>query len=318
MSQTYIQAHAGSVYYRIESSSYLQLSGPDRIDFLQRQSTNDLRKLEPGQVIQTVLTSPTARILDVLYAFASGEDLHIIPLPGHAAQTAKFLKSKIFFMDKVEVTDLSEAYTQIDVFGPTAVQTLDEAGFGALPEIGQSTEDEIAGTAVRVLGLAGLTSAVTYRLVIPEAAGEQVIEQLQASGVAPVSRDTFEVLRIEAGLPGPEGELTEDYTPLEANLSAAISDAKGCYTGQEVLARQVNYDKITRALVKLRLVENVETGAKIYAADKNVGTLTSTAQSPGQGAIALGIIKRPYNNTGTEVQIAGANGKIQAFVEEIA
>ncbi|MBN2503608.1 MAG: folate-binding protein YgfZ [Anaerolineales bacterium] len=318
MSEVYAQAREGSVYYLVQSAGCLQISGADRIDFLHRQSTNDLRNLVAGQVRTTVLTSPTARILDVLHVYPVDEHLQIIPLPGRAAQTAAYLKDKIFFNDKVELVDVSAEYTHIDVLGPASQQALGEVGFEALPEVGSQRQGEIAGVRGDVLKLEALAAPSAYRLVVPSERVSEVIAQLDAAGMMALDAETAETLRVEAGIPGPENELTDEYTPLEAGLAAAISDNKGCYTGQEIIARQITYDKITRSLVRLRFTESVEVGAKVFGEGKQVGAVTSMAQSPDQGALALAIIKRPYNTTGREVQIAGDGKEVQANVEEIA
>jgi folate-binding protein YgfZ len=102
-------------------------------------------------------------------------------------------------------------------------------------------------------------------------------------------------MRVEAGLPAAGAELSEDYTPLEAGLAAAISSTKGCYTGQEVLARQITYDKVTQHLCGLRLTRRAQPGGRVWAPDGSpVGRVTSAATSPRFGEIALAVVKRPH------------------------
>jgi len=102
----------------------LHLSGSDRIDFLQRQTTNDLRLLTSNRVINTVLTSPTARILDVFCLIDKGETISALSLPGRHPETEKFLRSRIFFSDNVSVTDISLESGQIYIVGPNASEVL--------------------------------------------------------------------------------------------------------------------------------------------------------------------------------------------------
>jgi folate-binding protein YgfZ len=113
---------------------------------------------------------------------------------------------------------------------------------------------------------------------------------------------------VENGLPAAESELTGDYTPLEMGLETAISNTKGCFTGQEVIARQLNYDKVTQHLVILRLQAHGEAGERAWVEGRPVGLLTSAVQSPRFGPLALAVIKRPYHQPGTGV-IIGGDGK---------
>jgi folate-binding protein YgfZ len=113
---------------------------------------------------------------------------------------------------------------------------------------------------------------------------------------------------VENRLPAPEAELTGDFTPLEIGLEAAVSTTKGCYTGQEVIARQLNYDKVTQHLVVLRMQAPGKAGERAWVEGRPVGLLTSAAQSLRFGPLALAVIKRPYHQPKTGV-IIGGDGK---------
>ncbi len=118
-----------------------------------------------------------------------------------------------------------------------------------------------------------------------------------------LSPDSRHILRVEAGLPAAGAELSEEYTPLEAGMEHAVSGDKGCYPGQEVLARQVTYDKVTQRLVGLKLSEPVTPGKRLLAEGKPAGVVTSAAVSPRFGAIALGVVKRPHHEVGTRLEV---------------
>ena len=114
-------------------------------------------------------------------------------------------------------------------------------------------------------------------------------------------------MRVESGSPGAGHELTEAYTPLEVHLNYAISDKKGCYTGQEVIARQINFDKITRHLVGLTLESTTEEGTSLVSGSTPAGTVTSTVISPRFGPIALAVVKRPFDKPGTILTVEGGD-----------
>lgn len=295
-------ALAGAVYYRLPESGAIRISGETWRDFLQRQTTNDMALLTPERAVLTVLTSPMARIVDVFRLAQAGPDTVLaFSVPGRAAQTAAFLQSRIFFNDKVTVEDISAEVAQFD---------LDGAGLSALLAVLDVSPAQEPDGVIRVgsgdvqiillprEGLAGQG----YRLEVPAAQAAEIESKLGAAGGIALDTDAYEVLRVEAGLPG-TGELTEDYTPLETNLAHGVSDSKGCYTGQEVIARQITYDKITRQLVTLRLAGPATIGDRVSAAGKTAGEVTSVVQSPRHGWLALAVVKKPHYEAGTQVVV---------------
>jgi folate-binding protein YgfZ len=127
----------------------------------------------------------------------------------------------------------------------------------------------------------------------------EVLGVLQDAGAAELSAETWQVLRVEVGLPAASAELVSEYTPLEIGLVEAVAAEKGCYTGQEVIARQITYDKITQHLVGLKLESPAEPGGRLYAEDRPVGTLTSAALSPRFGPLGLAVVRRPFHQLGS-------------------
>jgi folate-binding protein YgfZ len=286
-------------FYIHPSPGLLRLSGEHRRDFLQRQTSNDLRPLAAGRAIQTVLTSPTARILDVLTLIEAGERLLAITLPGRSAATARFLKSRIFFMDRVTVEDESAAWQQVDVFDVGLVERL----AGAVPAPGQVVEAEWG----KIVGNGGLIDD-GWRLLI---AAEKVPFDF-AQGASLTSQE-YAIHQVERGHPSPTVELTEAYTPLETGLQALVADNKGCFTGQEVLARQVNYDKITRHLSGIRLQAPVDAGTPVMAEGKAAGEITSSGVSSRFGPIALAVLRRPHHEAETAVMAGDVPGVVAAL-----
>ncbi len=310
-----------AVYYPVENAGVLKLTGRDFAAFVQRQTTNNVDQIsaETGQV--SVLTSPTGRILDMFFLFKppdpAGSALTILPLPDRAASTARYLKSRIFFMDQVTLQDQSTSFWQVIIDGPQGANALHQAGCGdSLPLTDGVISTTLAGAPVTIIGWRGLAGHAFRLLASVESKGT-IQSAFQEAHLLELSRDSQEILRIEAGLPGVNGELTEEYNPLEVGLPFAVSANKGCYTGQEVIARQVNYDKITRQLVGLYVENQVQAGSEVLAEDRPVGRITSSAQSPRLGALALAVLKRPYFEEGCHVQIMDGEKMIQARVSNL-
>lgn len=291
-----------ATFFNIPEAGFLRISGNDRVDFLQRQSTNDVASLTSNSAIMTVLTSPKARIQDVFWLIDAGESIDVITLPQRSNTTFDFLRSRIFFNDNVSISDHSHDYSQIILDGPQAATGL--AAINIMP-INPSGVKRVSfdDAQITVFGKTGFSESA-YHLILPTSITERVIEKFTEAGLVSLDADTYEVLRVEAGLPGEANEFTDDYTPLEVGLlEPAISRTKGCYTGQEVIARQVNFDKITRSLVGLRLDAPVLVGDTVSVEDKSAGKVTSVAHSPRLGDIALSVLKRPFNQVGSKVSI---------------
>jgi folate-binding protein YgfZ len=310
----YDAALSGAAYYVRRDGGFLRLTGSTRLDFIQRQTTNDVTLLSDGRALTTVLTTPTARILDVWQMVLEDESMGLITLPGRAPSTASFLQGKIFFMDDVSVEDRSGEIARLELVGPEIDSLLRRFGLAEPPSADQVCPIEIAGVGGRVLGQRGFVGSAL--LLIPSGDVQKGVDALEGAGVVPLSPESLDTLRIEAGLPAPGAELTEDYTPLEAGLDYAISDSKGCYTGQEVIARQLTYNKVTRRLVGLRLRAPVSVGAAVSVEGRSVGAVTSYADSPRFGPIALAYMKQPYHEPGVEAAIGESNG-VKAVVEPL-
>jgi folate-binding protein YgfZ len=300
----YRAALEGAVFYPIAKAGYLRLAGPDRRSFVQRQVTNNINLLSTGHAQTSVLTSPLGRILDVLVVFAEGigeaETLNLIPLPGRAADTLRYFKSRIFIMDKVNIVDESQSYAHYLLEGPHSASVLGQLSLPPAPEADTLHKTVLEGYPLTLIGPVGFQRG-TCSLLIPQAGAPLLEAALQQAGAVRLSAGIYDLLRIEAGLPADDHELNESYTPLEVGLSRFVAENKGCYTGQEVLARQVTYDKVTRQLCGVRLSAPIAPGREIFTDGHAVGTVTSSALSPRFGSIALAVLKRPFFEAGTSL-----------------
>jgi tRNA-modifying protein YgfZ len=311
----YNEARLGCAFYPIPDPGYLRITGQDRISFLQRQTTNDIHQISLEHVLPTVLTAPNARILDLLTLIEEPESIRAITLPGYASETAAFLKNRIFFVDKVSLDDQSADFKQIDLFGPGIFKILINFGLDAVPDQYAIRSIEIEATQVQVIGL----GKRYLRLLFPSSVTKSLENILTQSGATRLKDEIYNILLVESGIPQAGKELTDQYTPLEVNLEGLISDHKGCYTGQEVIARQLTYDKVTQRLVGLKLTSPATSGDKVYPVDqdRSVGTITSVALSPRFGPIALAIIKRPLNQIGSEVSYKYNGSTWRAIVSDL-
>jgi folate-binding protein YgfZ len=303
----YQAAIQGAAYSIVSSSGYLRIHGEDRLAFLQRQTSNDLRLAQEGRAVLTVLTTPAARILDVLYVLLEPDALGVITLPGHGESTARYLKSRIFFMDKVTLVEASAELAQIDLMGPQAPGVLAHVGVDLTLQPNQVAGAILSGaSSLRALALEP-SFGLGVRLLFPSKDIAALQAFLAQAGALQLQDEDYSILRLEAGLPAAGAELSEEYTPLEAGLHVAISSSKGCYTGQEVIARQLTYDKVTQHLCGLRLARRAAPGERLWSANGSpVGRITSAASSPRFGEIALAVVKRPHHDPGSDLWVGEA------------
>ena len=299
-----------ALYYVVPNPGYLLLQGPDRHAYVQRQTTNDVKLLSKDLSITTVLTSPLARILDVLQLIEEPDGTGAITLPGYAEATYNFLRRRIFFNDQVTLIDRSKEFCQILLEGTGAEALLNQ--LGDAPQIlGGVLTIETGGVVLRVIKQPGL-SGTGYRLVANATDQETLEEVLKSHQAVQLDQASYDHHRITAGMPAAGHELTEVYTPFEAGLGYAISHTKGCYTGQEVIARQITYDKVTKQMVGLKLTAPAAPGMKVAAVIEGdtqpAGEITSAGQSPELGSIALAVLKRPFFEVGVKILVNGEIG----------
>lgn len=282
----------------------LRLDGEDRYALLQRTSTNDMLKLTAGKGAATIFTSPTARVVDRAEVYAQDNYAMLIGGPGRAEALRGYIQRNIFFRDKVRVSDLTPVTAQIALHGPQAEVLAAKIAPEAanLPVYGHTSSD-IAGAQVMIARAKALSGA-HFRLVMMAAQAPAVWDALAALGAKPAGSETYNVVRIRAGIAGPARELTEDFIPLELELWDEVNFAKGCYTGQEIIARMESRGKLAKTLVPLHFDAPVEAPADLLLNGKRVGTLTSAVTAPDGIHYGVGVIKPEFAHEGTAVVTA--------------
>lgn len=290
----------------------LVLTGADRVDFLQRMTTANVAALRPGQATPAVLTSPVARIEFVFTVLCRADDLWLLPARGETDVLAGKLRSQIFFMDKVKVENPSANYRRWRVMGPGAGALLAQAG-PALPD----GDDRFAQAEGVTLLRQERYDVPGYEVVASLAEADALSARLAEGGARFLAdQSAYHSRRVELGRPAPGAELTGEYNPLEAGLAWAVADSKGCYTGQEIIARQITYDKVTKTLVLLRSDTLLAPGAELSAEGRAVGVVTSSAYSPAAGGpVALAVVKRPHNQPGAVLAAGGGRAVVASLPE---
>ncbi len=299
------------LFERSSAQGRLALSDRDRLDLPHRMSTNDVKRLKVGEGCATVLTTALARIIDRVLIYHRGETA--LMLANYPQVVVNWLRRHVFWQDRFQISDQSAELGQLELHGE---------GAGAL------AETLISGAAA--LALHSFVEDSARKLIIartfplhgegfiliapPEQLAALRAELLGAPHVQAADAALYEQLRITAGLPAAHHELTEDYIPLEANLWDSVSFNKGCYIGQEIIARMESRNRLAKTLVKLHLSAPAALGTPIHAEGEVVGVLTSLATPllPHEGiaAVGLGFVKPPYAAFGRRLRVGEAHAEV--------
>lgn len=297
----YTHALTGAVWLPA-APSLIRATGRDRLDLLNRMSTQEVKNLPVGQAARTVLTTPVARMVDAPWVLNLGETALLVCGAGRVLAVRKWLAGYIFFRDEVKFLDASAELSRATLAGPLARQVAETfcPGSAAL-----SANHVLA--APGDLWVACLDDAL--EVIAPPATLAQAQAAALAAG-ASLGDDTLaDMLRVRAMRPG-LAEISADYIPLEVELWGAVSFAKGCYIGQEIIARMESRGKLARRLVQLRLEAPVMVGAPVTHEGREVGRITSAATLPDLGPTALTVIKLTASTSGTPVQVEAVPGAV--------
>ncbi len=292
------------------------VSGGDRLRFLHNQSTNAFQQRQPGEGCDTVFVTSTARTVDLATAYVLDEAVLLLVSPSNAASLMEWMDRFIFFADQVELRDITAETAAFRILGPGSDAIAQSIGAGAL--IGQPSGTHqmipLADGDVRVAVGSGLAIA-GYTLITPIDQAAALWHALTEAGAAPVGEQGWQKLRIQQGRPVPGQELTDDYNPLEAGLWHTISLTKGCYIGQETIARLHTYRGVKQQLWGIRLAGAAEAGSIVMVDGEKAGTLTSCLPSEdGTSSLGLAYIRtKVLESEPTQVHVNDQSGELIAL-----
>lgn len=289
---------------------YLRVADADRLRFLHNQTTNEMLSLQPGQGCRTVFVTSTARTMDVVSAYVRDDDVLLLTSPGMAPTLVEWMDRYIFFADKVTPKERTTETFVVSVVGPGATDKLLSLVDGPLPEepFGHRSAT-IAGVTVTVAADSGLVLP-GFTLIGERVDAETVYGALAA--LPTLTADEWEQLRLEQGQPLPGRELTVDDNPLEAGLWSAVSFTKGCYIGQETIARLNTYKGVKKRLWGLVLGAPVEPGTVLTLDDEKVGNVRSVAALADGSALGLGYVRTKAGGEGLMLQAGDVEVAVRA------
>ncbi|GAB4136044.1 MAG: folate-binding protein YgfZ [Cyanobacteria bacterium J069] len=304
-------ARAGVVVYDASSWGRIVVSDGDRLRFLHNQTTNYFQTRQPGEGCDTVFVNSTGRTIDLATAYVLEDSVLLLVSPGRREYLMGWLDRFIFFADKVKLTDATGDTMALVLIGPESDRLIETLGAG--DRIGQPYGSHavypVAGADVRIAVGSGL-ALPGYTLIASAAAAADLRAAVQSAGAMPLTEAAWERLRIEQGRPMPDCELTEDYNPLEAGLWHTISLSKGCYIGQETIARLHTYRGVKQQLWGVRFDASVPSDRVLLWGEDKVGQLTSLVETE-SGALGLAYVRTKAIEAGlNSVQAGDATGTL--------
>ena len=287
------------------SWTILKLTGSDRIDLLHRLTTADLRDVRPGYGKHTVLLTDKARIIDVLGILHDADSSYLLCSPGQNAAIVQWLR-KYVIMDDVKLHDESTLHEMLEICGPRSAEVVEQlcgtsvGGFA----LDQWCAVELDDTSV-IITRQPSPCEVSYWIIAPKKTAEAIRAGLREhQDVLPeLVPLEVEYVRILAGMGKHGNEWTDAYNPLEAGLLHLTSFAKGCYIGQEVVARLDSYNKVKQRVMGLTSTQQVSVGARLLVDGADIGVVTSVTPScSGASWYALGYVRGEHAHPNAPLQ----------------
>ena len=317
-SEQALACRRGAGLFRLGVRGLVVVEGGDRVRWLNGMLTNDVARLAAGRErsgCYALLLTRIGRIVADLHVLLRG-DAFWLETDAEAVAPVLTTLGKFIIADDVRLSDAAQDWERFLLEGP-ATSALFAALTGQAPGLAPDSADEyeIAGTKV-LAGAWGVSGEDALQLFVPAGRSAAVIQALRRAGAShsllEADAETLEILRIEAGTPRFGRELSLEVLPAEAGLERAISTTKGCYTGQEVVARMATRGEASHALVGLALEgESVPaSGTAVLAEGVRVGELTSAARSASAGVIALGYVRRVHAAPGTTLLVEGRGARV--------
>lgn len=301
--------------------SRVRATGKDRVKFLHNMLSNDIQSLTPGAGLQAAVLSNKGKLIADLIVYRLDESLLLEMEPERAGPTVETL-SHYIVSDDVNLADVSGDEAMVSIEGPRAAELLSRILGEPLPELApyHFTETHVGETPVRVSGVQhgpgpGFDVAIPADRAVPTL--EAILETGDDLGVRLAGYSTQETRRIEAGIPLFGVDMDESHLLLETGLENAVSFSKGCYLGQEYVARLAHRGHLNKKLVGLKIKSAYipSAGDEILGEGGPVGQVTSATFSIALGyPIALGYVHREFFSPGTSLSIKSENEEISARV----
>ena len=314
-----IRKHSGLIDQ--STRGRLAVKGRDRVEFLNGMLTNDISSLAEQQGCYAVITDSKAKMLSDCRIYALPDQFLLDLEPGTIKKVHDHLDRYIIASDVI-LENLTESWALLSLYGPESTQVLTKTlKLDQIPGKEYSSRTAKMGEFDLLCVRNDITGEIGYDLYLPAEGVTILFDKLKAMSVRLVGWTALETLRIESGIPRYGLDMDGSHFPMEAQLTQrAISETKGCYIGQETIARALAQGRMNRLLVGLEVKGEVipQKNQAIMKENRAIGKITSAVQSPTLGkTIALGYVHRDFSKPGSTVSIIIDDQPIDATVVDL-
>ncbi len=298
----------------------LKITGKDRISFLNGLLTNDISQLKENAGQRSALLNSKARVLADLHLYAEQDSL-LVDTGESSASHVKEILDRFVITEDVQIQDSSHDLVQITIQGPSSSQAIKEVLGAEAQDLKQLEQKTLGPSTIIARDRTGQSG---YDIIMPALEAEPVWHGFLLNGgeigLNPVGSQALEILRLEAGYPKYATDVDENTIILEAGFKDAINFNKGCYLGQEVVARATHIGRVNKQLVRLEVEtkESISPRSKLMSDGREAGFITSAAFSPGlRRVVGLGYANREFAKEGTKVNVQSGETSLSAVVTKI-
>jgi tRNA-modifying protein YgfZ len=294
----------------VDNSTFgrIEVTGNDRLDLLHRLSTNSLTGLRAGGVVSTVFVTDKGRIVDRVIVSSREDSLVLITSPGTEPLLTRWIE-KYTITENIRFRTITDETVMVSLIGPRMIST-----FSPMLDSPSGKNISVAlaegGTNLFVVHSKDSRSDVAH-IITDNDGASRLLKMLESlPGARWIGRWAYNGFRIARGIPASPGELNDAYNPFECDLRDSISFTKGCYIGQEVIARLDTYGKIKRHLARIESPGAIPgaTPLPLMKSGVEAGTLTSMTEIPFDGKyLGLAIVRNDLAPAG-EWLAAGGTG----------
>jgi glycine cleavage system T protein (aminomethyltransferase) len=286
----------------------VRITGRDRQRFLQGMVTNDIKALKAGQGTYALFLDVKGRIQGDMKFYAFPEHFLMV-LQHYIREKITSGLDRYIISEDVSMTDVTADWAMFQLLGPEASSFLSSRGLENLPEELYSFQaNSVAGVECSVIRL-----GAGFALLCPADSAVAVLDRLD---VQPVGMRAFDVFRIESGMPLIGMDMDETNFPQETRLDAALNFNKGCYLGQETIARIDAQGHVNRHLMGIASSTGLKPGDKLYKGDREIGKITSATHSLLlKQPLSMGYVRREFAKEGE--QVSAGNDRTTAIVRQL-
>ena len=281
----------------------VRVAGSEAVMFLNGLVTNDMKTLAEDRWMPAVFPTVQGRLIAAVRIARGRDGSFLIDTDRESHEALLKTISRFTMAGDFGVTDLTDESAALSLQGKRAVEVIGKVFEAGAADLAPNGVSELEGVTIM---RATHTAEDGFDLVFDSARASELRQKLQAAGATPVDEETFEILRVEAGIPRYGRDMDDTTVVPETNLDDAVSYTKGCYVGQEIIVRIKHRGHVAKKLTGLRFETDgpIEAGAIINSTDgREIGRVTSTVVSPKAGRIGLGYVRYEFLDEGTRVLV---------------